>query len=526
MDGECEDCRRSRLLLRSAVAVRRAGGSAIRTLARCTCKHDGQRACGPVRGAFTTENDVTGAISRFVIDRRIVLQGMTTVDPGTWVAQILAPPNPEKGGEMRGWVDGLKVDVGADLRAEVLEVKSRRSGGCCLASREAAGYVDVLNGIAPQIKRVSELATANGAGLRATADMSARQVDEALRGAGIDRSTDAMSQAWGFYSSLQNALGRTFTTPFGAVSFKLYTGGTANQTYELEPPMLTFCKDKQGTFFGIERVVFQLNQRGGLSYGCQKTCDRNRERSAAEQQAIAAYEARKSGKADAPRAEIMYDPAEEADPLRPAAVTTLVPEMQAVPTLLHLINANLWSLFPAEPLGRRFYLVASPEFVAEVIGKPRARQTTEMLKARTTPAFGLGALAGTVVFWTYDVPMSIAIIVLTGAAAAEGVGVAEAAGVEGAGVAGTGLTLTELAGLGGQVANDNAIKVLATAAGVVLTLAIASPDASAAEGGWQPRMRFSVAAVPEDQLGAGHGIGDEVLDNGVTHVVIGTAEAR
>jgi hypothetical protein len=171
-------------------------------IARCTCTHDGKRGCGPVRGAFETEDSETGEVSRFVIDRRIVLQGMPPVDPGTWVAQILSPPNPAKDGEKRGWVDGLKVDVGEALRGEVLEVKSRRSGGCCLASREADGYVTVLNAIAPQIQRVSELATAGGQGVRAPSGTSPSRVAELLSAAGIDVSTENMRYAWLFYNSL------------------------------------------------------------------------------------------------------------------------------------------------------------------------------------------------------------------------------------------------------------------------------------------------------------------------------------
>jgi hypothetical protein len=84
----------------------------------------------------------------------------------------------------------------------VLEVKSRRSGGCCLASREADGYVTVLNAIAPQIQRVSELATAGGQGVRAPSGTSPSRVAELLSAAGIDVSTENMRYAWLFYNSL------------------------------------------------------------------------------------------------------------------------------------------------------------------------------------------------------------------------------------------------------------------------------------------------------------------------------------
>jgi hypothetical protein len=124
----------------------------------------------------------------------------------------------------------------------------------------------------------------------------------------------------------------------------VHAGGAPGQTYKLDPPMLAFCKDAKGLFFGIEEIVFQVNQRGGLSYGCEKKCDRNRERSEAENKAIANYEERKAGKTDAPRAEIMYEPEDDAQPMRPAAVTSLVPELQQN-AIVKALNAGLWDKF-------------------------------------------------------------------------------------------------------------------------------------------------------------------------------------
>ena len=504
-------------------AFHRAGAT---WLARCKCEHDGRRGCGPIAGRFGVEDADTGLAGVFTIDDRIVRQGLTVADPGVWATQVMSPPNPEKDGLERGWIDGLKVQIGDELVADVVEVKSRRTGGCCLASREADGYVRVLTRIAPQIQRVSELATADGQGVRALPGTTPAQLTTMLRTAGIDLGSPDMASAWAFYNSLQNRLGTTFKKAFKAVRFRVATGGVADATYFIQPPTLIRCKDKDGEFWGIERLVFQVNQKGGVSYGCIPTCKRQRKHAKEEDEAIAAYERRTGADPAAIKAvageTVTEQEAQEDGKLRPAAITGLVPELQ-VKGIGDALRVGVAREFGSEPPGRRFYLLASQQLVTEFIGKPRALRTANMLKVPASPAFGLGALSGQVLYWFYGVPMSIAIIILAPMLGEAAAVPAEGGVAGGAVVMAEGLTMTTLEGLAGAAANDNAIKVASMAAGVILTLVVAR-TAEAGEP-YKLEERHSIEAVPVETVGGRlAGIGDEVDYGGFRRVVVGTAQ--
>jgi hypothetical protein len=296
--------------------------------------------------------------------------------------------------------------------------------------------------------------------------------------------------------------------------------------------VLLRCKDNKGEFWGIERLVFQVNQKGGVSYGCEATCKRRRKRSKEEEAAIAEYERRVltqpatgATKADVEQADD-WDAQQDDEPqvLRPAAITGLLPELQATP-LVQALQGGLRERFGAEVAGRRFFLLASQAWVIEFVGKPRAQRTKDLLGTRVSAPLGLGAIGGQMLFWFYGVPMAIAIVVSVGAGAAAG-GAAAAGAAAPAATGAGGLTLADLVALGGRAANDVTIQQVSKAAAVVLVLAVAR-SASADEGARDYGLgeAHGIMAVPVDAVGNQQaGIGDEVDHDGFKRVVVGTAQ--
>ncbi len=238
---------------------------------RQACGHDGkQTGCVPgVSARWTLEDMVTKALESFAIDDLVVNNGLAKNFGGTWATQVQTPPNPLKEGKERGRVDGLKVDAGTALKVEVVEIKPRSlqfKGGCALATREAGGYVRELTRIAPRVVEISKrLAPVGGLRVEESDTAADRRV---LRAAGIDLKDSLTRQAWGFYNSLQNRLNRTFTTAFTAMDARANTDGTPSQSY----PVITVaiaCKTRKCEGFKPRSLIFQVNNAGGVSYGCE-----------------------------------------------------------------------------------------------------------------------------------------------------------------------------------------------------------------------------------------------------------------
>jgi hypothetical protein len=91
--------------------------------------------------------------------------------------------------------------------------------------------------------------------------------------------TSSRWPAWVFYNSVQNKLNTTFTTPFVGLSVKLNSDGDPTQTYEAAGPWAITCKHRGKTGPGLIHLVYQVNGKGGVSYGCNKQCfDQEEER--------------------------------------------------------------------------------------------------------------------------------------------------------------------------------------------------------------------------------------------------------
>lgn len=118
----------------------------------------------PIPARWRLVDTVTKAVTSVALDT-LVVDGMQRHFGGAWAKQVPTPPNPVKSGVDRGYIDGAKISLGASLRVEVAEVKSRATGlagGCALASREAQGYVGVLRAIGPTVAAISRVVAPPG----------------------------------------------------------------------------------------------------------------------------------------------------------------------------------------------------------------------------------------------------------------------------------------------------------------------------------------------------------------------------
>jgi Domain of unknown function (DUF4157) len=216
----------------------------------------------------------------------IVSQSMSNLFPGVWAIQVLSPPNPEKGGTERGFIDAVKVIEGGDLQVEVAEIKSRgsRAGGCARATREAQAYVVELQRIAPAVARIAQ-GLAPGGGLWAPGGKLKAADRRRLESVGV--ADPGRDQAWKFYNSLQDRLGRPFTTPFTAVTARLNTDGMPASAYDAGYPVRIDCKGP-GKRPGVLGLQFKVNQRGGVSWGCWQECadQKEKEKRQAQEKAV------------------------------------------------------------------------------------------------------------------------------------------------------------------------------------------------------------------------------------------------
>lgn len=240
---------------------------------RQNCGHDsatqGPR-CGGHRWKLTDVGDAEGAGVWQALDHRIVTSGLQPTFGGRWVTEVRTPKNPAKPGTDFGRVDGLRVQVGRTLRVEVVEVKSRRispDGGCAVATKQANGYVAVLNGLRQHIVAISRALSARPA-LRRAGDAPSAETRRALAAAGVDLALPPVREAWSFLRSLERALGTGVLTGFTDFEAVLFGGGVAGFTYVVSPPIAVPCKVGGRSGITARWLTYQVNNAGGASYNC------------------------------------------------------------------------------------------------------------------------------------------------------------------------------------------------------------------------------------------------------------------
>jgi hypothetical protein len=252
------------------------GGGPI--LRQAKCDHDpGTPGCGY---AWRFE----GFKAAIGVDKLIV-DSLDRNLPGRWVHEVQSPYNPRKrNASDRGRVDALKViEAPAELRLEIVEIKSRAAGeGCTRAADEAGGYKIVYDRIVPQILALSRAAEQLGGvrvpeGGRLTAGQR-RQ----LQALGIDLTDPRAADAFRFWNSLQNRLDTTYTRAFANVVFEVNQDGQYGRDYSAIK-VLRDCVRKGVVKTGTIELLFQVNKEGGISYRCESECpedddDRKRKR--------------------------------------------------------------------------------------------------------------------------------------------------------------------------------------------------------------------------------------------------------
>jgi uncharacterized protein DUF4157 len=264
-----------------AHVVQQGSGQIAPTVQRQRCGHDGTPTkCGASNGIWTLIDTATDQATKYSIDDLIVEDGLKNLGGGgEWVRQVQAPPNPVKSDTaVRGRVDGAKVTTAASLDVEIVEIKARSDlgGGCTRASLETNGYVRELQLLAPLIVPMAQKLSAIG-GLKVEGGQCKKPKaadKKALQGAGVDFANSSSVNAWCFYNSLQDGLGRTFATAFSAVNIRPNADGSPDKTYRLPYGVGINCRKTKAnpTGAGLRILEYQVNQKGGVSYGCKDIC--------------------------------------------------------------------------------------------------------------------------------------------------------------------------------------------------------------------------------------------------------------
>ncbi len=288
-----------------AHVVQQSRGNCPPGVQRQRCGHDGQATkCGARLGVWKLIDQMTDEASLFSIDSLIVEGGLKRFGGGEWVSQVQTPPNLVKSAKAsRGRIDGAKVMAGTSLDVEIVEIKSRsvEGGGCSLATMEASGYIGELRTLAPLIVPMSaKLAAVGGLKVEGGRCKTPKAQDKkTLEAAGVDFGNASSVNAWCFYNSLQDRLNRTFSTPFSAVNIRANADGTQNIPYQVPPPVVINCRKtkKNPKGLGLRFLEFQVNQKGGVSYGCRDICqdqDEDEKRKTKEKSLESSDEARKA----------------------------------------------------------------------------------------------------------------------------------------------------------------------------------------------------------------------------------------
>jgi hypothetical protein len=145
-----------------------------------------------------------------------------------------------------------------------------------LASTEAKGYVAELQKLAPKIKTLSEkFSKIGGYRLMGHHKPKNKVEKDIFKNVGVDIDNQEWFDAWKFYNSIQNKWPKVFTSSFSSVTVSVFTGGQAGKQYDAFG-WLAEC-DNKGTP-GIEKLVYMVNNEGGVSYGCEKECKPEKEK--------------------------------------------------------------------------------------------------------------------------------------------------------------------------------------------------------------------------------------------------------
>lgn len=267
--------------------VQQSAGFATTRLQRQRCGHDGMgTACGASNGVWKLVDEAAKQAFSFSIDDLVVENGLASLGgSGRWARQVQSPPNLVKSeAASRGRIDGVKVNAGATLDVEVVEVKARSNdgGGCARGTLEANGYINELKTLAPLIVPMSaKLAAGGGLKVEGGRCKTPKAADKkTLKASGVDFNNPSSVNAWCFYNSLQERLGTLFTTPFAAVNISANADGIANLSYDIEPPVVIKCRKTKAnpTGVGLRYLQFQVNKKGGVSYGCRDVCYQKKEK--------------------------------------------------------------------------------------------------------------------------------------------------------------------------------------------------------------------------------------------------------
>lgn len=267
--------------------VQQSAGSATTRLQRQRCEHDGKgTACGASNGVWKLVDEAAKEAFSFSIDDLVVEGGLASLGgSGRWARQVQSPPNLVKSeAASRGRIDGVKVKAGATLDVEIVEVKARSNegGGCARGTVEANGYINELKTLAPLIPPMSaKLAAGGGLKVEGGRCKTPKAADKkTLEAAGVDFNNPSSVNAWCFYNSLQDRLGTLFTTPFAAVNISANADGIANHSYDIQPPVVINCRKTKAnpTGVGLRYLQFQVNNKGGVSYGCRDVCYKKKEK--------------------------------------------------------------------------------------------------------------------------------------------------------------------------------------------------------------------------------------------------------
>jgi hypothetical protein len=255
--------------------LQQSGGGPL--VQRNACGHDGRETrCRAELGVLKLR-DESGKIGQMIsVDRWVADDGLRHYFGGQWAAQVQTPPNPVKQGVDSGVADAVRVNDSGALGLEVAEIKARSAagGGCALGTAEALGYVNVLTLIKPQVLALSAGLAKQG-GVRPQGGCRDPKAAERakLRAAGVDFDDETSMSAWCLINSLQNRLNKTYTQAFSDMKVGLFAEGDARKTYEVWPPLRIDCPARRGKKSpGWQFLGFQLNNKGGVSYGCRDEC--------------------------------------------------------------------------------------------------------------------------------------------------------------------------------------------------------------------------------------------------------------
>ncbi len=505
---------------------------------RTACRHDGRNTdCAASLGRIIFEDK-----SSLAIDDTIV-QNMKKRFGGVWITQVETPPNPRKSGSDSGRVDGVKVKDSGTLDVEVVEVKPRSlgldptapTGGCVLATSQVDGYVKELTRIAPKVQELSQKLSKIG-GYRL--DGHHKPKNKIERGifdtVGIPIDETDWFQAWAFYNSLQNRWPKVFTKSFSSVNIKANADGDVNQDYEAARWKVQCPKKGKETTptVGIRTLVYNVNLKGGVSYGCQTDCASKKK----EEQRKKQVEAQPIAQPEQTK-----QPQQTKQPETPKQVNVAPQLVKLYPDLREFapgLSDGLKKQYPSVPPGTEYIIIAPPLFWQKFVSEPMMERTLDKMRVkamdpRTNPVIGFRNLGWTLVGLTAASYVVVFSIGFGGALAAGGAGAAGAAGATGAAgtaqATGSGAVVISLtARLAAKKTAEKAISLgLDKAAGVLLVVGLAEKAEAAEDIKDVSQVNAVRVVLPSAVTPAGtRDLGEKVTLDGQEYYIVGRAIAR